>query len=210
MDGISLQESNLGSEYLLGCEIQQNMKWNIQYSVLKKKLKKRLAGVYMLRNVVPYTTLKQICEGWFSSVLVYCLPLFGGGSKDDIGDLQVIQNQVVRLITKSSRLENRETMFDQVGWLTVYQLIRYHTILTIYRIRKSGEPENLFKYLCLDNRNGNIIIPQSSLTLYRNSFIYRGIIDWNNIPKPTRSLEKIGHFKKALKMFIFMNTNKFQ
>ena len=111
-----------------------------------------------------------------------------------LGDLQVIQNQVVRLITKSSRLENRETMFDQVGWLTVFQLIRYHTILTIYRIRKSGEPENLFKYLCLDNRNGNIIIPQSSLTLYRNSFIYRGIIDWNNIPKPTRSLEKIGHF----------------
>ena len=98
MDGVFLKESNLGSEHLLGCEIQQNMKWNFQYSSLKKKLKNRLSGVYMLKNVLPYSTLKLICEGWFNSVLVYCLPLFGGGNKGDIGDLQIIQNKVVRLV----------------------------------------------------------------------------------------------------------------
>ena len=32
MDGVQLKESDIGSKYLLGCQMQANMKWNIQYS----------------------------------------------------------------------------------------------------------------------------------------------------------------------------------
>ena len=31
-------------------------------------------------------------------------------------------------------------MYDKLGWMTVNQLAAYHTILAVYRIRRSKEP----------------------------------------------------------------------
>ena len=73
MDGLKLKESGNPSKTLLGCEIQSNLKWTQQIISLKAKLKKRVSGVYNLRNTLPPRTLKVICKGWFQSVLAYML-----------------------------------------------------------------------------------------------------------------------------------------
>ena len=67
--------------------------------------------------------------------------------------------------------------------MTVQQLVAYHTIITIFRIRKKGEPEHLASYLCRDNIYGNIIVKTSDKDYYRNGFIYRGSTLWNKAPK---------------------------
>ena len=82
---------------------------------------------------------------------------------------------MARLVTNSQNKRNREEMFNQVEWLTVKQLMVYHTLTTVFRIRKTGEPEGLASTLNYENRNNNIIFPTSNLTLYRKSFTYRGI-----------------------------------
>merc|ERR1719206_1075013 len=45
MDNIQLKESDSKSEFLLGCEIQPNLKWDEQVNRLLLKLKSRLAGI---------------------------------------------------------------------------------------------------------------------------------------------------------------------
>ena len=136
MDGIELRESDTHCETILGCVIQKNLKWTNQIERLKGSLKKRLAGVYNLRGALPYQTLKTISEGWFQSVLLYCLPLFGGCDKGEIQDLQIIQNKVARLVTGSNLRRNRCDIFEQLKWFTVNQLIIYQTLLTVFRIKK--------------------------------------------------------------------------
>ena len=42
--------------------------------------------------------------------------------------------------------------------MTVQQLIAYHTLIAIYRIRQSKEPEHLADILTKDNRYGHIIM----------------------------------------------------
>ena len=71
--------------------------------------------------------LKTITQGIFNSVLVYCLPLFGGCSKGQLGDLQVLQNKAADIVTRSPPRTARNTMFDQLDWLTVNQLIANHS-----------------------------------------------------------------------------------
>ena len=44
---------------------------------------------------------KTISEGVFNSVLVYCLPLFGGMDVGDLRDLQVMQNKAAQTVTMS-------------------------------------------------------------------------------------------------------------
>ena len=209
MDGELLKESETNSETILGCQVQNNLKWSHHILNLRSRLKKKLAGVYNIRGVLPFGVMKTICEGWFTSVLTYCLPLFGGCNQHEIDDLQIIQNKIARLVTESSIRRNRQEIFEELGWLTVRQLIFYHSMLAAYRIKLTGEPESLGILFNNENRNSKIIIPMSNLTLYRKSFVYRGILGWNTLPENLKLPMGMGQFKANLKRWIRCEVPKF-
>ena len=162
-----------------------------------------------MRNLVSFHTLKTICEGWFNSILVYCLPLYGGCDQSELNDLQVLQNEVARLLTFFDPRTHRTDLFDKLQWLTVSQLIFYHTVLTIFQTRMNQEPEYHYSILSNENRNGRVIIPTSNITLYRKSFIYRGIISWNTLPQHLRNSQSLRTFKKDVKIWILQNVQQF-
>ena len=130
-----MQEDPMKSEILLGCTIQADLKWHKHILELQKKLKKRLAGLAHIKFILPLSTRKMVSEGMFHSVLVYCLPLFGGCDVQEMKDLQVLQNKAARIVTHSPLRVHREHMYDELDWLTVRQLVIYHTLLTVYRVR---------------------------------------------------------------------------
>ena len=100
-------------------------------------------------------------------------------------------------------------MYDRLGWLTVNQLISYHTLLAVFRVRATGEPEYLAESLCNDNRNGHIIMKSTKLTLLKKSFIFRGACNWNALPISLRNSIKIGIFKKGVKIWIKEHVPRF-
>ena len=122
------------NEKLLGVFIQENLKWSTQVNEMIKKLKKRLNSLLMIRNIASLEIRKMIYEGIFKSVLTYCMPFWGGLSKSDMEDLQVIQNKAIRAVLKKPHRANRNEMYSSSGYLTVRQLIFYHTTLSIYKI----------------------------------------------------------------------------
>ena len=93
-------------------------------------------------------------------------------------------------------------MYDKLDWLTVKQLIMYHTLLTVYRVRQTQEPEYLAALLCTDSPNGRMIIQNTRLTLTKKSFTVRGACNWNSLPTSIRELESISQFKKEIKVWI--------
>ena len=101
MDGLRLNENVEGFGTILGVNIQKNLKWTNHIEALKGKLRKRIAGVYKIRNCLCQHSLKIIAEGWFTSVHIYCLPLYGGCTQHEVNDLQVIQNKIARIVTRS-------------------------------------------------------------------------------------------------------------
>ena len=103
----------------------------------------------------------MVIEGVFNSVLCYCLPVFGGCSQGDINTLQTMQN-------KAAQRTNRD--------MTVTLLIAYHTLITLFRIRQQRRPASLATKLLNENRNSNIIVLNTSLELYRKSFVCRGAL----------------------------------
>ena len=98
-------------------------------------------------------------------------------------------------------MSNRNKMYDELDWLTVSQLIFYHTMMLVYRIRKSGEPEYLAEKLRNENFRGNVIAPITRLTIVKNSFVFRGAHGWSSLPARLRSLDKIEAFKKGLRKY---------
>ena len=171
MDGVQLEESGGACELLLGCQLQSDLKWHSQIEKIVSKLKTRLVGLNCMKFALPYQTRNQITHGMFNSVLVYCLPLFGGCDLGEIKQLRVLQNKAAQIVTHSPPRTGRLGMFSKLKWLTVNQLIAYHTLLTVYKIRSSGEPEYLAGFLKQENRSGHIILPNTKLTLFMKSFV---------------------------------------
>ena len=162
-----------------------------------------------LKFILTLPLLKTIADGLFTSALVYCLPLIGGSPQCVINDVQVLQNKVAQIVTKSPPRSSRDPMFDKLGWLTVKQLIAYHTLLQVYRIRQSQEPEYLFGILGTDNRNGRIYTPDGKLTIVQKSFVNRGTKLWNSLPADIRRSENVNQFKKLVKEWIKKNVQRF-
>ena len=209
MDGVDLEESEDKNEMLLGCTIESNLKWNLQIRNLLGKLKTRLAGLSTIKYIVPFHTRSLITIGIFNSVLVYCLPVFGGCNVDEVKDLQVLQNRAAQIVTHSPPRSKRHLLFDKLKWLTVKQLIVYHTLLAVYKIRQSREPEYLANFLLNDNRLGSIIVPNTTLGLAKKSFVWRGSENWNSLPLDLRKSSKVGTFKKCAKQWIIENIPRF-
>ena len=209
MDGFTLEESPEKFEILLGCYIEPHLKWHKQIKELLAKLKKRLAGLSHVKFLLPYRLRKVVSEGLFNSVLGYCLPLFGGCDMGEIKSLQVLQNKAAQMVTHSPPRAIRNKMYDELDWMTVNQLVRYFTLLAVFRTRTTGEPEYLAASLCYDNIYGKIIVQNTRLTLAQKSFKIRGACNWNALPASIRSLDKIGQFKKKIKLWIKQNVPRF-
>ena len=173
MDGKFLLESQSGTESLLGIKVQNDLKWSSHIDTLCAKLRVRLAGLTKLRMAMSLRSKKMIIQGVFQSVLSYCLPLFGGCSVIELNMLQGLQNKAARIALNFPSRSNRNAIYDTLGWLTVRQLMVYFSLLTIYRIRASKQPEYLAEKLLNENLYGHIIVKNNNLQLYRSSFMFR-------------------------------------
>ena len=209
MDGLQLEKSTEKSEMLLGIKMQCDLKWSEQVNALVSKLKARLAGLEKLKFVLRRQDMKTIVQGIFNSVLCYCLPFFGGCNKAELGALQVLQNRAAQIVLKSPPRTSRDWMFSKLGWMTVQQLISYHTLIVIYRIRQSKQPEFLAKKLTHENRQGHIIAKNIELRLYRKVFFYRESLLWNKLPEHLRKMKKISIFKNNLQDWVETKVARF-
>ena len=209
MDGIVLKQEIKDAELLLGCWVQSDLKWGTQIANLKSKLAKRLACLAKLQHSCPYSLRKIIAEGVFNSLLLYCLPLYGGLDKKHIIEVQTLQNKAARLVCRAPPRSERSMLYDRLGWLTYNQLIAYHTVLMIKRVRMSREPKYLSDILMRDSRNGRIMMQNTTLTITAQSFCFRGSTGWNALPVDLREDENLHSFKKRLRYWIIENVPRF-
>ena len=209
MDGVQLEESGENCEHILGVCLQSNLKWTQHCQELQKRLKTRLAGLSKLKSVLCQEKKKVVAQAIFQSVLTYCIALWGGASRKDIEGLQVLQNKAAHFVLNLGRRTNRKELFKQLGWLTVRQLVVFHRIFAVYKIRKTGEPEYLSNALLKDNIRNHIIIPHTGLTLLKKSFLFNGGEWWNQLPLSIRQIQSTDVFKKELKKWTLTNVDLF-
>ena len=96
-------------------------------------------------------------------------------------------------------------MFDKLYWMTVNQLVAFHTCIAVYRIKKNGQPDYLNNIFNDMLSNGKIRLPRYKLETAERSFSIRGAKLWNNLPLDVKSREKIESFKISLKRWISKN-----
>ena len=113
-------------------------------------------------------------------------------TKEDCRKLQVLQNKTLRYKTGNFTLNAPTSdLLDATGDLSVHQLGAYHTLVTVFRIVTTGEPNYLAEKLSLRKPEEGRVFPyrklhtiqvKCTLTVSRSGFVYRGAILWNCLP----------------------------
>ena len=124
--------------------------------------------------------------------------------------VQVVQNKAARCVTKASWFTATRQLLRQCGWMSIRQLAFYHTVLTMYKILKSGRPlylrkklSRVFPYPTRQATVGHVRFSPDSVV--EGSFISRGTKWYNSIPDDIKSISSLPTFKKKLKMWTVSN-----
>ena len=202
-------------EKLLGCWVHQDLHWS-EYirgnqDSLIRSLSTRVTAVKKVRYLANFKTRKMIAEGIFMSKLSYVIALWGGCELGLRKTLQVLQNKVAHVVTRKDWTTTSKVLLQQCGWLSVNQLIFYHTVLLVFKVRQSKSPNYIYRmhnswlypYTTRQAENGLIRVDvKAKLEVVKNSFRWRAASSFNQLPADIRTCSKVESFKRKAKTWI--------
>ena len=150
------------------------------------------------------------------SKLTYLIALWGGCGAVLKKALQMIQNKVARVVTRLNWLTPARELLHQCGWLSVNQLVFYHSVLLVYKVKMSQTPRYLhsmhnkwsYQYRTRQAESGLIkMVGNPRLELTKNSFRWRAAQHYNQLPSEIRNSENFASFKLKAKTWIKQNVS---
>ena len=147
------------SEKLLGLVVNNTMTWSHylygekwrtedNFPGLMSQLSQRVGLLRQVVHLMPRDRFRQIANGLFHSKMVYCLQVFGNVwgmasndenvrrfkafTKNDNRRLQVLQNQVLRMVTDLGPDTPTTTLLHQAKALSVHQLTAFATLTSLH------------------------------------------------------------------------------
>ena len=122
--------------------------------------------------------------------------------------LDVLQRKMARFVLGiGPRAHVGLGTLRELGWLTVWDRVRYFSLLHVYRVRKGTGPQYLrgnFKlvsdvhgYKTRGSSTGFHISGEDVV----GSFEYCGKTEWNSLPDRLKTLGSIDAFKRNLKLY---------
>ena len=206
------------SERLLGAQISNNFLWNDHiYGNDKSMVKMITSRINALMKVswsADFKTRKMIANAIVMSRIVYLIQVYGNASDYLLRFLQVLQNKAARIVTRLRWGTETSFLLNQIGWLSVKQLVIYHSLILVFKIQQEHKPvylrekfKNKFAYQTRQ-ATGNCFVqndtPKSEKS--RTAFAYKSTIMWNSLPPQIRKIEKLEKFKSVLKKWVKQNT----
>ena len=133
------------TERLLGAEVHHNLGWREHILDSDNSMVKRLETLKKVQKMASFKSRKLIAEGIFMSKLIYLMPLWAGCEDYLIKVLQVIQNKAARSVAKLGIYTPTRVLLITCGWLSVIQLMVYHSIILLHKTLANKAPEYLYK-----------------------------------------------------------------
>ena len=201
-------------ERLLGATVSNNLTWNSHVRDSNQSLISILTSrVNALSKICHFSTFqirKTVANGIFMSYLSYLMPVYGGCAEYLLDALQILQNRAARLVTKSSWYTPSAIMLQQVGWLSVRQMVSYYSLIILFKAKQNKVPYHIYDRISapfnLDTRlsrnNGIKEDRKMKSRIATQSFLPRTICQWNRLPPDIRSISEAQKFKLKVKQWV--------
>ena len=202
------------TERLLGGYLHQDMTWNVhiqshQYSLINQ-LNSRINGLKKVCKNASFETRLMVANGIVMSKLTYLITLWGGTKEYLLNALQIQQLVAARAVCgfESTRWSKRQ-LLRKVGWLSVRQLVFFHTVLQAHKTLITGVPKLLHHDLTLTYPRVTRCatggqLRQGSGFVSKGTFKYRAIQNFNMVPADVKT-GSTANVKTKLKKWVIAN-----
>ena len=144
---------------------------------------------------------KTIATALVSSRLDYCNSLLHNIAIKDITKLQLVQNCMAMVGTRSPRFSRSVPLLRSLHWLPV----RYRIIVKICAIIYQALSTKQSEYLHLLRSSGShlLSVPRVKTNAGTRSFSVAAPTLWNSLPDSVKSARHLASFRRNLKTYLF-------
>ena len=201
------------TEKLLGGQLHQSLSWNFHLrdykGSLTSQLTSRINGLKRVCRNAKFETKLKVANGIVMSKLTYLITVWGGSQEYLLGALQVQQLMAARAVAGfGSKFWSKRKLLDHVKWLSVRQLVFYHTVLQTHKTLSSKKPKALYQSLSSDypyrTRSSVAGHIRENIDFNKKGFKYRARQNYNMVPEDIRN-GSIQTVKKNLKKWVKQN-----
>ena len=202
------------SEKMLGGQLHQTLQWNHHLHDSKASLVRQLTSrVNELKRIsknATFQTRLMVANGVVMSKMVYLITLWGGAQQYLLKVLLVQQLTAAKAVCGfQSWGWSKKKLMDKVGWISVRQLIYFHTVLQTHKTLTTGVPRSLHASLptIYPYRTRNSTIGKIRFGDYFTStatFKYRAMSCYNGVPGEVMNVS-LPTVKKKLKQWVQQN-----
>ena len=195
----------------LGTWLDDQLNWKVHVTQLVTRLKCGLGMLQRSKTFLTTRAMKLLYYGQVHSHLCYAVSVWGPMlSKGQINTLRSIQNKCLRLINSTyptQELQSRFKILDieklidleqsKLGYKLCHQLL---PVVLTNLLKRDQNNQDMVKSHSYGTRQKAIPYrPSAKLGLYRNSFLYRAISAYSNLPLDLQQSPNLKLFNSRVK-----------
>ena len=190
----------------LGITIDRRLNYNEHLSVLSTKLNCVIGVIRKISYDVPAEVLKLLYFSLFYPHLIYCVAVWGGCGKTNVGKINRVNDRICSLFSNIYNCKFVPCRFQQI--YDCFLLSIFHIFLTNH----SHNPyfsDKLSDLMPTHDHNTRfftsecITLPLLHKNSSQNQFIYNAIKRWNALPLQIRNIENHRKFVSELKKHLY-------
>ena len=190
---------------ILGLQIQNDLSWRAHLEGNEKPLlaglRQKLGQLKHLGKSIPTKGRLLLINSLLISRIIYTIPIYGGLQEIHARKIQTIMNNAARFISGAGRRTQTRKLMTKCNWLSFRELVKYHSLVQLWKLVKLRKPEILASKFQLSD--DNFIRNQNPrLQIVGRNFRWRSIQDWNQLSQEVRDSTKLSIFKSGLKKWI--------
>ena len=195
----------------LGIYLDPTISWKGHLTHVKNSVNRKIGLLYRTRSFLKGDTLNTMYPSLILPSLEYCDVVWGNAANKYLSKLNTLQNKAGKIILNVNRCFPTKGVFDCLGWRTLESRRDSHVKTMVYKCLVGLAPPTLCNnfHRVHDNSphetrgstQGNLIPPKVKTGSGKRTFIYKGTVSWNRLPRACKSPfpPTVNQFKGALK-----------
>ena len=191
------------SKYI-GLTIGETLTWEYQVNAICNSLLKYFGIFYHIRNTIFPSLARILYFACIHSWVKYAIEVYGTASQSRINKLQILQNKLMKLLTRKCRMYSTNALHTDLNILKVKDI--HETVVPefVYSCMKDTLIDPFVEYFKLrgdehndDSRNNdNITTRTIHINMGKGTTLYTGATLWNKLPNEIIKIDQADIFKK--------------
>ena len=210
-DSIAVNNESIlisNSTKYLGITIDQELSWKDHVQELCNGLKGMFSVFYNIRAYLTIDHVKTIYYALIYSRVKYGLSVYGTANRGLIDKIQVLQNQLLKVLTGKPYRYCTNKLHNELKLLKIEDLYKQAILTFVHKFQNNKLPFVFDSYFTsfseihninTRNRNNNFIVPRVTSRLGSTNISFVGAVSWNNLDRLSKEIESEKSFRKSFK-----------